>query len=66
MLTYKRSDKLVILEYSDIDFVGCLGTKKSTSGYIFTLVGELFHGKAPCRRLLYHLQCRQNLWHDIM
>jgi hypothetical protein len=38
MLTYKKSDApLEIVGYSDSDFAGCLNTKKSTSGYIFTL-----------------------------
>jgi hypothetical protein len=39
MLTYKKSDvPLEIVGYSDSDFAGCLDTKKSTSGYIFTLL----------------------------
>jgi hypothetical protein len=39
MLTYKKSDApFVIIDYSDSDFVGCLDTEKSTSGYIFTLI----------------------------
>ena len=37
MLTYKRSDNLEVVGYSDADFAGCVDTKKSTSGYIFTL-----------------------------
>jgi len=37
MLTYKKSDTLEIKGYSDSDFAGCVDTKKSTSGYIFTL-----------------------------
>jgi hypothetical protein len=38
ILTYKKSDApLEIVGYSDLDFVGCLDTEKSTSGYIFTL-----------------------------
>ena len=39
MLTYKRSDKLEIMGYSDSDFTGCLDSKRSTLGYIFTLAG---------------------------
>jgi hypothetical protein len=39
MLTYKKSDvPLEIVSYSDSDFVGCLDTEKSTSGYIFILI----------------------------
>jgi hypothetical protein len=39
MLTYERSDSLEIVGYSDSDFVGCLDTDRSTSGYVFKLVG---------------------------
>jgi hypothetical protein len=37
MLTYRRYDNLEIVGYSDADFAGCVHSKKSTSGYIFTL-----------------------------
>jgi hypothetical protein len=37
MLTYKKYDNLEVVGYSDADFAGCVDTKKSTSGYIFTL-----------------------------
>ena len=39
MLTYIKSDNLEVIGYSDSDFVGCVDSKKSTSGYIFTLAG---------------------------
>jgi hypothetical protein len=39
MLTYERSDSLEIVAYSDSYFVGCLDTDRSTSGYVFKLVG---------------------------
>jgi hypothetical protein len=39
MLTYERSDRLEIVGYSDLDFVGCLDTDRSTSGYVFKLAG---------------------------
>ena len=38
MLTYKKSDTLEIEGYSDSDFAGDADDRKSTSGYIFTLV----------------------------
>ena len=38
MLTYKRSDQLEIIGYSDSDFIGCQDSWKSTSGYIYLLV----------------------------
>jgi hypothetical protein len=40
MLTYKRSDSLEIVGYSDSDFAGCLDTDRSTSSYVFKLTGE--------------------------
>ncbi|RVW98913.1 Retrovirus-related Pol polyprotein from transposon TNT 1-94 [Vitis vinifera] len=39
MLTYRRSSHLEIVGYSDSDFVGCLDSRRSTSGYIFMLAG---------------------------
>jgi hypothetical protein len=39
MLTYKRSDNLEIVGYSDSNFVGCLDTDRSTPGYVFKLTG---------------------------
>jgi hypothetical protein len=39
MLTYEISDSLEILGYLDSDFLGCLDTDRSTSGYVFKLTG---------------------------
>jgi hypothetical protein len=39
MLTYERSDSLEIVGYLDSDFVGCLDTDRSTSGYVLKLAG---------------------------
>mgnify|MGYP004607028067 CR=1 FL=1 len=39
MLTYKKSDQLEIIGYSDSDFAGCQDSRKSTSGYIYLLAG---------------------------
>ena len=36
-MTYRRSDSLHIVGYSDSDYAG--DDKKSTSGYVFTLAG---------------------------
>jgi hypothetical protein len=35
MLTYKRSNNLEVLGYSDSDYAGCIDTRKSTFGYVF-------------------------------
>ena len=37
MLTYRRTNNLEIIGYSDFDYVGCKDTRRSTSGYIFML-----------------------------
>ncbi|XP_052189851.1 secreted RxLR effector protein 161-like [Diospyros lotus] len=37
--TYKHSDNLEVIRYTDSDFAGCIDTRKSTSGYIFLLTG---------------------------
>jgi hypothetical protein len=56
--------KLEIVGYSDADFAGCVDSRKSTSGYIFTLRGgELFHGKAPNKPWLHHQLCKLSMWH---
>jgi hypothetical protein len=39
ILMYERSDSLQIVGYSDSDFIGCLGTDRPTSGYVFKLAG---------------------------
>ena len=36
-LTYRRSDKLEIVGYSDSDFVGCQDSRRFTLGYIYLL-----------------------------
>ncbi|KAL6320481.1 hypothetical protein AAG906_007560 [Vitis piasezkii] len=38
-LMYKRTSNLEVVGYSDLDFVGCLDSCKSTFGYIFILAG---------------------------
>ncbi|XP_043694215.1 secreted RxLR effector protein 161-like [Telopea speciosissima] len=39
MLTYRRSDSLDMVGYPDVDFAGCPDDLKSTSGYVFLMVG---------------------------
>ena len=38
-LTYKKSDRMEIIGYTDSDFAGCQDSRRSTSGYIFLLAG---------------------------
>jgi hypothetical protein len=44
MMTYKRSDSLKIVGYSDSDYAG--DDRKSTSGYVFTLAGGVISWKS--------------------
>jgi hypothetical protein len=46
MLTYRRSDSLHIEGYSDSDFARDVDNRKSTSGYVFTLVGRAISWKS--------------------
>ena len=39
MITYRRSDHLEVIGYSDSDYVGCVDTRKSTCGYLYLLAG---------------------------
>ena len=40
MLMYRRTDSFEMIRCSDLDFVGCVDTRKSTSSYIFKLVNR--------------------------
>ena len=37
ILTYRRSDQLEVIGYSDSDFADCQDSRKSTSGFVFLL-----------------------------
>ena len=52
MLTYKRTDNLEIIGYSDSDYAGCKDTRKSTSGYIFMLSNGLISWKSHKQSLI--------------
>jgi hypothetical protein len=40
MLTFKRSEKLQVYGYINLDFAECQDTRKSTSGYVFLLATD--------------------------
>jgi hypothetical protein len=40
MLTYRKSDQLKIIGYSDSDFARCQDSCRFTSGYVFLLDGR--------------------------
>ena len=52
ILIYKRSDQLEIIGYSDSNFVGCQDSRKSTSGYIYLLVGGAISWKSAKQTLI--------------
>jgi hypothetical protein len=51
MLTCKRTDNLEVIVYSDSDFVRCVDSQKSTSGYVFTLTNGVISWKSFKQRL---------------
>lgn len=52
MLTYRRSDNIEIIGYSDSDFAGCQDSRKSTTGYIFLLAGGAIAWKSAKQTLI--------------
>ncbi|RVW86375.1 Retrovirus-related Pol polyprotein from transposon TNT 1-94 [Vitis vinifera] len=46
MLTYKRSEQLEVVGYSDSDYGGCLDSLKSTSGFVFMLANGAISWKS--------------------
>ncbi|XP_052736591.1 secreted RxLR effector protein 161-like [Vigna angularis] len=37
MLTYRKSNHLEVIGYSDLDYAGCVDSRKSTFGYVYLL-----------------------------
>ena len=52
MLTYRRSDNLEVVGYTYADFAGCVDSRKSTSGYIYTLAGGAISWKSSKQSLV--------------
>ncbi|XP_062081048.1 secreted RxLR effector protein 161-like [Humulus lupulus] len=51
-LTYRKSDHLEVVGYSDSDFPGCQDSRKSISGYIYLLVGGAISWKSVKQTLV--------------
>jgi hypothetical protein len=51
MLTYKRTDNLEVIGYSDSDFTGCANSQKLAPGYVFTLANRAISWKSSKQRL---------------
>ena len=50
MITYRKSERLEIIGYSD--FSGCIDSKKSTSGYIYLLARRAISWKSARQTLI--------------
>ena len=46
MLTYRHTDTLEVIGFSDSDYAGHVDDKKSTSGYIFMMAEGAFSWKS--------------------
>ncbi|RDX71088.1 hypothetical protein CR513_49601, partial [Mucuna pruriens] len=46
MFTYRRSNHLEVIGYSDSDYAECVDSRKSIFGYIFLLVGRMVSWKS--------------------
>ena len=52
MLTYRRLDNLEVVGYTDADLGGCVDSRKSTLGYIYTLAGGVMSWKSSKQSLV--------------
>ncbi|XP_071902585.1 secreted RxLR effector protein 161-like [Coffea arabica] len=52
MLTYRKSDELEIVEYTDSNYAGCQDTMKSTSGYVYLLARGAISWKSAKQSLI--------------
>ena len=46
MLTFRRTDHLEVIGYSNLDIAGCVDTRKSTLGFVFLLAGGAISWKS--------------------
>ncbi|XP_037496958.1 secreted RxLR effector protein 161-like [Jatropha curcas] len=46
ILTYRNSNHLEMVGYSDSDYAGCVDSRKSTFGYLFLLAGGVVSWKS--------------------
>ena len=51
VLTYKKTENLEVVGYSDTNFAGCVDTKKLTSGYVFMLANGAISWKSSKQSL---------------
>ena len=65
MLTYKRSNHLEVIGYSDSNYAGCADSKRSTFDYMFLLAKGAFHGQVESSLSLLLPLWRLNLWYAL-
>ena len=51
----------ILKGYTDSDMAGDLDKRKSTTGYLFTFSGGLYHGSQSCRSVLHYLQLKLSI-----
>jgi hypothetical protein len=61
MLTYRKTESLRIVGYSDSDYAG--DDRKSTFGMCSLSPGEQYRGRVANKPLLHHPQCMPSLLH---
>ncbi|KAL0366988.1 UNVERIFIED_CONTAM: Secreted RxLR effector protein [Sesamum radiatum] len=52
MLMYGRTENLEVVGYSDLDFAGCVDSRKSTSGYIFMIASGAISWRSAKQTLI--------------
>ncbi|KAL6346564.1 hypothetical protein AAG906_000182 [Vitis piasezkii] len=52
MLTFKRSDNLEVIGYTDSNFAGCVDSRKSTFSYVYLLVGAAISWKSAKQTII--------------
>nr|GFA41013.1 retrovirus-related Pol polyprotein from transposon TNT 1-94 [Tanacetum cinerariifolium] len=57
-----RNGKPTLVSYTDSDLAGNKDNMKSTSGYLMTFAGELFHGNLYYKSVWPCLQQRLSIW----
>ncbi|RVW73223.1 Retrovirus-related Pol polyprotein from transposon TNT 1-94 [Vitis vinifera] len=63
MLTYQHTSLLDVVGFCDADFAGYIDDKKSTTGYIFMMVGGTVSWKSVKQTLTTSQLWRQSMWH---
>jgi hypothetical protein len=73
VLTYRHTDHLEVVGYSDSNFAGCIDSRKSTSRYIFLLAGGAISWRSSKQTIVAtstmeaeFIACYEATTHDIM